>query len=109
MADLHPILATRDQAAAIGQLIRSTGETDLGSGVATIAAPEQCLVVQLETAISAGSTAQVWARIYTLAGSTWTDTKQRVQVRSATGAAVSTTGRRIARQCSRFGYVVVET
>jgi hypothetical protein len=33
VADLHPILATRDQAAAIGQLIRSTGETDLGAGV----------------------------------------------------------------------------
>ena len=109
MTDEHPILATRDQAAAIGQMIRSAGDVSLGSLQPAVIRGGDALVVQLETAIAAGSVAQVWARIYTLEGATWTDSKQRIQVRSATGTAVSTTGRRIARQCGRLGWCVVET
>jgi len=109
MTDTRPILVTRDQAVAVGQLIRSTGDASLGAVQPGVIRSGDALVVQLETAIAAGSVAQVWARIYTLDGSTWTDTKQRVQVRSATGTAVSTTGRRIARRVSTYGWCVVET
>ena len=95
MADLHPILATRDQAAAIGQLIRSTGETDLGAGVISEGRFDDALVVQLTAAIPAGSVATVQADIMRLDGDSWTNTKQQIAVRSLTGLAVSTTGRRI--------------
>ena len=109
MADLHPILATRDQAAAIGQLIRSTGETDLGTGVVSEGRADDALVVQLTAAIPAGSVATVQADIMRLDGDSWTNTKQQIAVRSPTGLAVSTTGRRIAKRVSRYGWVVVET
>ena len=107
--DVRPILVTQPQARQLGELIRSVGDVSIGAGSPAAAASAATIVVQLKTAIAAGSTAQVDAEIYDLVGSTWTATKQLVKVRSATGAAVSTTGRRIARLVSRFGYCVVET
>jgi hypothetical protein len=67
------------------------------------------LVVQLVTAIAAGSTTTVKADIMRLNGTVWEKTGQQIDVRSMTGLAVSTTGRRIARKISRFGWGVVET
>lgn len=109
MSDARPLLVTESQARQIGDLIRGAGVTSAGVAEPAAAAAGVSLVVQLKTAIAAGSTAQVDAEIYDLIGSTWTPTKQIIKVRSATGTAVSTTGRRIARQVSRFGWCVVET
>ena len=109
MTDEHPILATRDQAAAIGDLIRSTGDASLGAMQPGIIRSGDALVVALTAAIPAGSSATVLANIMRLDGDTWTDTKQQIAVRSLNGLAVSTTGRRIARRVSTFGWCVVET
>jgi hypothetical protein len=109
MTDTRPILVTREQAAAVGQLIRSTGDASLGAVQPGVIRSGDALVVQLETAIAAGSSAAVLANIMRLDGDTWTDTKQQIAVRSLNGLAVSTTGRRIARRVSTYGWCVVET
>jgi len=109
VSEARPLLVTESQARQIGDLIRGAGVTAGGELQPAAAAAGASLVVQLKTAIPAGSTTQVDAEIYDLIGSTWTPTKQTVKVRSATGLAVSTTGRRIARCVSRFGWCVVET
>jgi len=109
MTDTRPILVTRDQAAAIGQLIRSTGDASLGAVQPGAIGRDSALVVALTAAIPAGSSATVLANIMRLDGDTWTNTKQQIAVRSLNGLAVSTTGRRIARRVSTFGWCVVET
>jgi len=98
-----------EKARRLRQLIDGTETTSVGSGESEVVAGDSAVVVRLLTAISAGSTATVKAEIMTLNGNTWQGTGQTVDVRSATGLAVTTTGRRIARKCSRWGYVVVET
>ena len=98
-----------EKARRLRQLIDGTETTSIGSAESEVVAGDSSIVVRLLTAISAGSTATVKAEIMTLNGNTWQGTGQTVDVRSATGLAVTTTGRRIARKCSRWGYVVVET
>jgi hypothetical protein len=51
----------------------------------------------------------VAADVMELQGGSWQTTGAVVQVRSLTGQAVSTTGRRIARRIGRHGWGVVET
>lgn len=98
-----------EKARRLRQLIDGTETTSIGTAESEVVAGDSSIVVRLLTAISAGSTATVKAEIMTLNGNTWQGTGQTVDVRSATGLAVTTTGRRIARKCSRWGYVVVET
>lgn len=100
-----------EKARRLRQLIDGTETTSIGSAESEVVAGDSSIVVRLLSAISAGSTAAVQAEIMRLDGNTWVGTGQLVPggVRSATGLAVTTTGRRIARKCSRWGYVVVET
>ena len=67
------------------------------------------VVCKLRTAITAGSTVSVVADIMALTGGTWVVTGQTIRVTSATGAAVATTNRVIAKKVSTFGYCVVST
>lgn len=105
----HQILADIDTARTIARLIDNAQATTLGATESGSAVGSHALVVQLVTAIAAGSTATVKADIMKLDGDTWVKTGQQLDVRSMTGLAVSTTGRRIARKISRFGWGVVET
>jgi hypothetical protein len=108
MSELRPLILTQQDARQIGQLLRgeavSTGQLQPAA-----AGRDGALVVQLQAAIPAGSTVQVAANIMRLDGTAWVDTLQQIQVRSLTGLAVSTTGRRIAKRVSSFGWCVVET
>ena len=103
-----PIVTDRYGATIIKSMIDDY-RTDMGGGPVRSEPDRSSLVVRLLTAIAAGSTTPVTAEIMRLNGLTWEGTGQTVQVRSATGLAVTTTGRRIARKCGQFGWVVVET
>jgi hypothetical protein len=104
-----PILADVGTARVIRDIIDATGD-ESGNGTRPSRRPyDHALVVKLLANITAGSTAQVDAEIYELVSGNWQGTKQTIKVRSVTGAAVSTTGRRIARRVSRWGWCVVET
>ena len=105
----HPILTDIDGARTIARLIDDAGTSSVGTLGGGAAVGNHALVVQLVTAIAAGSTATVKADIMRLNGDAWEKTGQQIDVRSMTGLAVSTTGRRIARKISRFGWGVVET
>ena len=105
----HPILTDIDGARTIARLIDDAGASSVGTLGSGSAVGNHALVVQLVTAIAAGSTATVKADIMRLNGDAWEKTGQQIDVRSMTGLAVSTTGRRIARKISRFGWGVVET
>ena len=105
----HPILTDIDGARTIARLIDDAGASSVGTLGSGSAVGNHALVVQLVTAIAAGSTATVKADIMRLNGDVWEKTGQQLDVRSLTGLAVSTTGRRIARKISRFGWGVVET
>ena len=108
MSDVFPLMSDRYGASVVSALIADYG-SDIGtSGQDSIPDRSSC-VVRLLSAIAAGSVAPVTAEIMILSGNTWVGTGQTIPVRSATGLAVTTTGRRIARKCSRFGWVVVET
>lgn len=109
MTASHPILTDIDGARTIARLIDDAGASSVGTLGGGSAVGNHAIVVQLVTAIAAGSTATVKADIMQLDGDTWTKTGQQIDVRSMTGLAVSTTGRRIARKISRFGWGVVET
>ena len=109
MSEARPLLVTESQARQIGELIRGAGVTAGGELQPAAIGRDDSLIVVLQSAIPAGSTDAVLANIQSLDGSSWTDTKQQISVRSLNGLAVSTTGRRIARRISRFGWVVVET
>lgn len=67
------------------------------------------VVCKLRTAITAGSTVSAVADIMALRAGSWVTTGQTIRVTSATGAAVGTTSRVIARKVSTFGYCVVPT
>lgn len=110
MSEVFPVVTDRYGASAIAALISDYGQ-DIGSPSHGAEPDRSSCVVRLLTAISAGSTTPVQAEIMQLQGNTWVGTGQLLPggVRSATGLAVTTTGRRIARRCSRFGWVVVET
>ena len=105
----HPILTDLDGARTISRMIDDAGASTVGVTASGSAVGNHALVVQLVTAIAAGSTATVKADIMRLNGTAWEKTGQQIDVRSMTGLAVSTTGRRIARKISRFGWGVVET
>ena len=109
MTASHPILTDIDGARTIARLIDDAGASSVGTLGSGSAVGNHALVVQLVTAIAAGSTATVKADIMRLNGDAWEKTGQQIDVRSMTGLAVSTTGRRIARKISRFGWGVVET
>lgn len=102
MADTQTV---RDLRHAI-QLARDSTSTP---PVATIAHTSSAVVCKLRTAIVAGNTVSVVADIMTLSAGSWVVTGQTIRVTSATGAAVNTTSRQIARKVSRFGYCVVPT
>jgi hypothetical protein len=105
----HPILTDTEGARTIARIIDDAGAASIGVGESGSAVGSHALVVQLVTAIAAGSTTTVKADIMQLVGTTWTKTGQQIDVSSLTGLAVSTTGRRIARKISRWGWGVVET
>lgn len=109
MTVTHQILADIDSARTISRLIDNAQTTTLGATESGSAVGNHAIVVQLVTAIAAGSTATVKADIMRLNGDAWEKTGQQIDVRSMTGLAVSTTGRRVARKISRFGWGVVET
>lgn len=108
MSDVLPIVTDRYGASVISALISDYG-TDVGVPRQDATPDRSSCVVRLLSAIPAGSVTPVSAEIMILSGNTWVGTGQTLQVRSATGLAVTTTGRRIARRCSRFGWCVVET
>lgn len=104
-----PILADLGTARIIRDIIDATGD-ESGNGTRQARRNyDHAIVVKLLANIAAGSTAPVDAEIYELNGTTWQGTKQTIKVRSVTGAAVSTAGRRIARRVSRWGWCVIET
>jgi len=105
----HPILTNIDGARTIARLIDDAGASSFGTLSDGGAVGGHAVVVQLVTAIAAGSTVTVKADIMRLNGDAWEKTGQQLDVRSLTGLAVSTTGRRIARRISRWGWGVVET
>ena len=105
----HPILTDLEGARTIARMIDDAGASTVGVTASGFAVGNHALVVQLVTAIAAGSTTTVKADIMRLNGTVWEKTGQQIDVRSMTGLAVSTTGRRIARKISRFGWGVVET
>lgn len=107
--DVRPILVTQQQARQLGELIRSVGDVSIGAGSPAAIGTDTALVVALTAAIPAGSVDTVLADIMRLDGATWTNTGQQISVRSATGLAVSTAGRRIAKRVGRNGWIVVET
>ena len=107
--DVRPILVTQQQARQLGELIRSVGDVSIGAGSPAAIGTDTALVVALTAAIPAGSADTVLANIMRLDGATWTNTGQQIPVRSATGLAVSTAGRRIAKRVGRHGWIVVET
>lgn len=109
MTDTKPILSDADGARTIARMIDAAGGRAIGATESGSAVGNHALVVQLVTAISAGSTASVKADIMDYQGGVWTKTGQQIDVSSMTGLAVSTSGRRIARKISRFGWGVVET
>lgn len=108
MTDLMPVVTTPRGAAQLRGLIDGAVVCDPSPADRTIASSD-CVVVRLLTAIPAGSTTAVTAEIMRLSGTVWAGTGQTLQVQCVTGAAVSTTGRRIARRVSRWGWCVVET
>jgi len=103
------ISTTPERARKLGRLLDRAEDASIGTLETMPQADNASKVVRLLSAIAAGSTTPVTAEIMTLNGNTWQGTGQTIQVRSATGLAVTTTGRRIARKCSRWGWVVVET
>lgn len=105
----HPILTDIDGARTIARMIDEANTSTVGVTASGSAVGNHALVVQLVTAIAAGSTTTVKADIMRLNGTIWEKTGQQIDVRSLTGLAVSTTGRRIARKISRFGWGVIET
>jgi hypothetical protein len=109
MTDLKPILTDIDGARAIARTIDAAGGRAIGVTESGAAVGNHALVVQLVTAIAAGSTASAKADIMDYQGGVWSKTGQQIDVSSMTGLAVSTSGRRIARKISRFGWGVVET
>jgi hypothetical protein len=109
MTDLKPILSDADGARAISRMIDAAGGRAIGVTESGSAVGSHALVVQLVTAIAAGSTTAVKADIMDYQGGVWSKTGQQIDVSSLTGLAVSTSGRRIARKISRFGWGVVET
>lgn len=109
MTDRVIIATTTERARRLGRLLDAADDSGIGTPATDPQIDNSAKVVRLLTAIAAGSTTPVTAEIMTLNGLTWAGTGQTIQVRSATGLAVTTTGRRIARRCSRWGWVVVET
>jgi hypothetical protein len=109
MTDVKPILTDIDGARAISRMIDAAGGSAIGVTESGSAVSGHALVVQLVTAISAGSTTAVKADIMDYRGGVWEKTGQQIDVSSMTGLAVSTSGRRIARRISRYGWGVVET
>ncbi len=109
MTKLRPLVTDEHGARTLQRIIREANDSALTLPPRNPAPNNGSLVVKLLTAITSGSTAPVTAQIMQLNGNTWEASGNTVQVRSATGAAVSTTGRRIARRVAHFGYCVVET
>lgn len=105
----QPILTDIDGARTIARIIDAAGDVSGGPLQPQGVLPQHAIVVRLLSAITANSVAQVDAEIMQIGSSGWEGTKQTVKVRSVTGAAVSTTGRRIARRVGRWGWCVIET
>ena len=102
----------KESALRLRKLIDEAESTSIVSENAERVVPVgAAVVVRLESAIAAGSSDPVNAEIMSLVNGVWVGTGQLVPggVRSATGLAVTTTGRRIARKVSTWGYCVVET
>ena len=101
------ISTDREGARALGRLMRP-GASPQRLRPAGI--PQKSgVVVEIISEIPAGSTDAVTADVMQLQGGSWETTGATVEVRSLTGQAVSTTGRRIARRIGRHGWGVVET
>jgi len=109
MTQQHDILTTIDGARVISRMIDEYGGAGIGATKSGSAVVGHALVVQLVTAIAAGSTTTAKADIMDLQGGVWVKTGQQIDVRSMTGLAVSASGRRVARKISRFGWGVVES
>ena len=84
-------------------------ESTITPPVSDTAQTASSVICKLRTAITAGSTVSVVADIMKLQSGSWVPTGQTIRVTSATGAAVTTTSRQIARKVSRWGYCVVPT
>jgi hypothetical protein len=91
------------------KLIADSSQDSVSTLTNAATVTQSSVVCQLVSAISTGSTTPVKANIMRLAGNSWETTGQQIEVRSATGAAVTTTGRHIARKVGSFGYCVVQT
>ena len=109
MTEQRYVVTDQSGAQAIARLIDGSISADSGTGDPAGIPAGQSIVVRLRTAITAGSLNSVAADVMELQGGSWQTTGAVVQVRSLTGQAVSTTGRRIARRIGRHGWGVVET
>ena len=109
MTQNRHIVTDRDGARTIQRLIQSEGSVSTGGLTPGSIPTGQAVVVRLQSAIPAGSADAVTADVMQLQGGSWETTGATVEVRSLTGQAVSTTGRRIARRIGRHGWGVVET
>ena len=109
MTEERFIVTDQPGAQAINRLIDESLQAGVGTGKPVSIPEGQSIVVRLQTAIESGSLDSVAADVMELQGGSWQTTGAVVQVRSLTGQAVSTTGRRIARRIGRHGWGVVET
>ena len=109
MTEQRYVVTDQSGAQAIARLIDGSISADSGTGEPAGIPPGQSIVVRLQSAITAGSFDAVTADVMELQAGSWQTTGATVQVRSLTGQAVSTTGRRIARRIGRHGWGVVET
>lgn len=109
MTEFLPVVTDAYGASVLSSLIGGDYGSDVGGGTQQVIPSRGSIVVRLKSAIAAGSAAQVDAEIMELRAGVWTGTGQIVKVRSGSGLAVTTTGRRIARRVANFGYIVVET
>ena len=103
------IVTDQEGARTIQRLIQSEGSVSSGGLTPSPIPAGQAVVVRLQSAIPAGSVDGVTADLMQVQGGSWEATGATVEVRSLTGQAVSTTGRRIARRIGRHGWGVVET
>lgn len=103
------LMADQQTVRDLRRAIQLTKESTITPPVSDNPQTASSVVCKPRTAITAGSTVSVVADIMTLRSGSWVATGQTIRITSATGAAVTTTNRVIARKVSRFGYCVVST
>lgn len=109
MSQVYPLSTDVDSARILQRMIAEQRGEEFTLSPSDLSAGNGAKVVKLRTAIAANSAVAVIADVMVLRGNTWAVSGQTIQVRSATGAAITTANRHIARPVANFGYCVVQT